>query len=252
MKMHKDFFNIIENSDTHTEYIKPINDFIVDFFQNIGANFDYQTRLIFTTNRPAPRFCSTIDNPQNQQDLILLSIDNCSYWCKVIYQLSHELTHCYIFCHNKHKSQEINWIEETICEALSLFFLKYFFINWKSIELSKINFGFSKHIATYLDDILKEPWRKAIANIKTQKDLQEFNDNCQDDRAKRRREMICLYKKITKACILGLLAYRDYVIEGTLMLDTQKYRNDFQGNDAVDYICSLQDGIMANIISNAA
>lgn len=58
--MHKDFFNIIENSDTHTEYIKPINDFIVDFFQNIGANFDYQTRLIFTTNRPAPRFCSTI------------------------------------------------------------------------------------------------------------------------------------------------------------------------------------------------
>ena len=49
-----------------------------------------------------------------------------------------------------------------------------------------------------------------------------------------------------------MLAYRDYVIEGTLMLDTQKYRNDFPGNDAVDYICSLQDRIMANIISNAA
>ena len=83
-------------------------------------------------------------------------------------------------------------------------------------------------------------------------DLQEFNDNCQDDRANRRREMICLYKRITKACILGLLAYRDYVIKGTLILDTQKYRNDFPGNDAVDYICSLQDRIMANIISNAA
>ena len=164
--MYKAFFNIRQDSDAHTEYIKPINDFIVDFYQNIGADFDYQTRLIQKTNLPTPRFCSTIDNPQNQQDLILLSIDNCSYWCKVIYQLSHELTHCYIFCHNKNKSQEINWIEETICEALSLFFLKYFFINWKSMELSKINSGFSKHIATYLDDILKEPWRKAIVKTK--------------------------------------------------------------------------------------
>lgn len=58
--------------------------------------------------------------------------------------------------------------------------------------------------------------------------MQLFNDKCEVDRANRRREMICLYKKITKSCILGLLAYRDYVIEGTLMLDTQKYRNDFR------------------------
>lgn len=64
--------------------------------------------------------------------------------------------------------------------------------------------------------------------------------------------MICLYKKITKARIWGLLAYKDYVIEDTLILDTQKYRNDFPKNDAVDYICSLQDGIMTNINENAA
>lgn len=36
------------------------------------------------------------------------------------------------------------------------------------------------------------------------------------------------------------------------MLDTPKYRNDFPGNGAVDYICSLQDGIMKKISANAA
>ena len=69
-------------------------------------------------------------NPLLEYEYIMLSVENYSYWCQVIYQLSHELTHCFIYCHNKSENKKSKWIEETICEAISLYFLKYFGSNW--------------------------------------------------------------------------------------------------------------------------
>lgn len=135
---------------------------------------------------------------------------------------------------------------------MSLYFLDHFSKKWCFLPVSVKNRNYAKKFIIYAQNVINGPSIISIENIKTEQELQLFNIKCEKERANRRREMICLYKKITKAYILGLLAYRDYVIEGTLMLDTQKYRNDFPGNDAVNYICSLQDRIMANIISNAA
>lgn len=252
MRKYNAYFKIEYNKSAETENIKPINDEMLDVFQNAKADFDYQYRVIRLTDKDYPQYCPIEQNPTYQKDIIYLAMSDCSLWNQLVYQLSHELTHCFVHCHNKNLKQKIKWVEETVCEAMSLYFLDHFSKKWCFLPVSVKNRNYAKQFNLYLQQELFKKPIIVIPYIKTEQELQLFNDKCEVDRANRRREMICLYKKITKSCILGLLAYRDYVIEGTLMLDTQKYRNDFPGNVAVDYICSLQDGIMANIISNAA
>lgn len=252
MRKYNAYFKIEYNKSAETENIKPINDELLDVFQNAKADFDYQYRDIRLTDKDYPQYCPIELNPTYQKDIIYIAMSDCSLWNQLVYQLSHELTHCFVHCHNKNLKQEIKWFEETICEAMSLYFLDHFSKKWCFLPVSVKNRNYAKKFIIYAQNVINGPSIISIENIKTEQELQLFNIRCEKERANRRREMICLYKKITKSCILGLLAYRDYVIEGTLMLDTQKYRNDFPGNVAVDYICSLQDGIMANIISNAA
>lgn len=254
MEKYNAYFKIEYNKSAETENIKPINDELLDVFQNAKADFDYQYRDIRLTDKDYPQYCPIELNPTYQKDVIYLAMNKCSLREQLVYQLSHELTHCFIHCHNKNLKQEIKWIEETICEAISLYFLKHFSIKWCFLPVSVKNRNYAKQFSLYLQQKLSQKSIIVIPYIKTEQELQMFNNKCEDEREKRRNERNCLFDKIARNYhyILGLLAYRDYVIEGTLMLDTQKYRNDFPGNDAVDYICSLQDGIMANIISNAA
>ena len=254
MEKYNAYFKIEYNKSAETENIKPINDELLEVFYKIKADFDYQYRDIRLTDKDSPIYCPIELNPTYQKDVIYLAMNKCSLREQLVYQLSHELTHCFIHCHNKNLKQKIKWIEETICEAMSLYFLDHFSKKWCFLPISVKNRNYAKRFSLYLQQELSKNPILVIPYIKTEQELQLFNIKCEDERGKRRNERDCLFEKITINFhyILGLLAYRDYVIEGTLILDTQKYRNDFPRNDAVDYICLLQDKIMTNINSNAA
>jgi uncharacterized membrane protein YjjP (DUF1212 family) len=78
------------------------------------------------------------------------------YWCQFIYQFSHELTHFVIRSYKKDKDKYVKWFEETVCEAMSLFVLRFLSENWQSCSLSEINSGYNKLILQYLDNEKKE------------------------------------------------------------------------------------------------
>lgn len=254
MGKYNAYFKIEYNKLAKTENIKPINDELLEVFYKIKADFDYQYRDIKLTDKDSPEYLAIERSPRIQKDIIYIAMSDCSLWNQLVYQLSHELTHCFIHCHNKNLKQEIKWIEETVCEAMSLYFLDHFSKKWCFLPISAKNSNYAKRFSLYLQQELYQKPIIVIPYIKTEQELQLFNIKCEDERGKRQNERDCLFEKITinYHCILGLLSYRDYVIEGTLILDTQKYRNDFPKNDAVDYICSLQDEIMTNINANAA
>lgn len=54
-----------------------------------------------------------------------------------------------------------------------------------------------------------------------------------------------LFSYIDDTSIFGLISYRKYIMAGTILLDTKKYKRDFYDNEAVAYLCDLQDKIIA-------
>lgn len=237
---YSDFFEI-ENGENKF-FLKIILKEILNVFEQLGIEYDNQQRVIFG-NIPCPRFCIKEDNPI-PFDQIHLTMSNYTCWCQIIYQLSHELTHCFIHCHNNNRSFYASWIEETICESMSLFFLAYFRDHWNESELYEVNENYSTSIADYLDDIIFSRGNNRLSDCKNQDELMEINKTSQEQREDRKNEMIELYQMLVSDDIKGLICYRDHIVQGKKILDTKKYRSAYPNNAAVKYLCDLQDNII--------
>ena len=115
-----------------------IFDFINKCFESLGLGIGpAELRVIKHPNRGCPQFCPLSRNPEFPCDTIYLSMDSFKFWCQLIFQASHEFTHCVIHRLNSREEQKVSWIEETICEAISLVFLDTFANNWSRCTLSK-------------------------------------------------------------------------------------------------------------------
>ena len=226
-------------------YLNCIKKFIIDYYENMGVNFDNEIRYILKTQFPSPKFVPKSQNEGIKNELILLSIEKYSSWCQVIYQLSHEVTHCFIYCNNKDEAFKASWIEETICEAMSLYFLKLFYKFWRDCDLSKLNNNYSDSIKKYLDDVLqKDNGTNRLYNCKNINELLIINEHSQEKRNDRYNEMIDLYNKIKKNNIIGLIKYKDYIIKNKFLLNTEEYKMAYKNNEAVALICNIQDRIL--------
>lgn len=238
--MYKEYFECDKN-----EYVQIIKDSIVDYFEKINLDFDFKVKRIYnTTYEFAPIFCPLTLNTHLDTDVIYLNTKGYEYWNQVIYQLSHELTHCFIYCHNNSDDYKSSWIEETICEAISLYFLNYFYKNWEETELYKYNVIYKKYLKEYLDNILNQIGTRELSNSKNYDELMKIESSSQKKREQRKEEMKELYFKVTEKEIKGIINYRDYIIKDKKILDTEKYIKDFPDNNAVLFLCSLQNSIL--------
>lgn len=239
MKKIKENFLIID--DENREDIKAIKDFILDYFEKNNFFYDGENRIIKKWDYKHPLFAPKIINPQNSSDYIYLAVNDYNYWCQTMYQLSHELGHCFIHCNKKNRDKLISWVEETICEALSLYFLKLFYKNYEKSDLYKLNKDYKDNILNYLNDILKKTGNDWLKTCSTKEELMEINDTSEIKREDRRNEMFELYRLLDDENIQGLIKYRDYVISGTKFLDTYKYKEAYKNNKAINFLCDLQE-----------
>ena len=159
--------------------------------------------------------------------------------------ISHELAHCFVYCHNNSEKNKASWIEETICEAISLYFLNYFYENWDKIELSINSLNYKASIWEYLNDVLNKERTKVLSNSKGYYELMEIEKYSQEKREDRGFEMFQLYFKLSDKNIKGLINYRDYIIENKKILNTEEYIKSFPNNEAVLYLCSLENSILS-------
>lgn len=245
MKRHADYFIVEENRAILTGFVQDIMEVITGHFQELGLDFDFKKRdVVVRQNIPCPKFWLEEENPYLRRDTIFLHCSKCSYWCKVVFQLAHELSHCYIYCHNSEKSKGISWVEETICEAMAMYFLDYFRKNWTKICLSRLNPTYDEAFADYLNDILvNEEGNGRLSVINSVDELKDINKNATIRREDRKEEVDVLWHRLKADEIYGLFCYRDYAKKHSVLMDTAAYLNAFKNNDAVDYICYLQDRI---------
>ena len=107
------------NNSNHTYYI--LEFLLEEFCQIFGFNVMHNEDCI-VYNAPhsrCPRFIHS--KPLS----IRLHQSSLTFWSQTIYQLSHELCHYAMHQTKANKKISLSWFEEIICEAVSLYALKY-------------------------------------------------------------------------------------------------------------------------------
>lgn len=227
--------------------IRTITNFMFEHYESMGITDGGEKRIIKNIpSFPTPMFCPKSLNPENQFDYILLDAKGYTYWSQIIYQLAHEMTHCIIHILSNVGTRSTPWIEETICEAMSLYFLDYFATNWSRCSLSNFNAEYGSSIWEYLNILLLNDGNFRLTQAKDQSELEDINCSAQvaEKRIDRKEEVRYLYSVLKITDVIGLLRYREYMIDGSILLDTERYRNVFFGNKAVAYLCGIQESIM--------
>ena len=174
---------------------------------------------------------NNIDVPMyiKEQQLIILSVEDTSYWCQVVYQLSHELCHMYIQKNNQ-ETEFIVWFEETLCEAFSLLVLEECSKRWMNCELSKVNPGYDISINGYLLDLLKKEPGNGLSSCKTIEDLRKINNESERKRDERTAERNLIYYAMRKYHIdlPIILTYRNYILPPEkLLIDFSKWKKSY-------------------------
>ena len=71
--------------------------------------------------------------------------------------------------------------------------------------------------------------------------LKKVEESSASNRENRCEEMHQLYRLIqSEDDIRALVHYRNYVVPGTILLDTQIYQKAYPSSQAVQYLCRLQ------------
>lgn len=217
-------------------------------FEDSGVNVESSKLLMiyFDTSLNYPIFLPGEYN-NDDNDKIGIKMADDSYWCQLIYQLSHELCHYVIYLNNHANYNVVNWLEESICEAFSLYCLHYWMSKWRIIGF-KINQKYNEEIKKYLKDITEKLKNKnqelSLTDDINESILKEINSVAQSKRNRRGKFVCELSNKIKKESLIGLINYQKYVLN-EVFVDTKNYYSKFN-NDAVEYICSIQDKIMWN------
>lgn len=196
--------------------------------------------LYFDETLNCPKFLSS-ENIGCPFDLIYINLKDDNKWDQLLFQLSHELCHYVIYLNNRGDYHMIKWIEESICEAFSLFCLKKWSIEWNVIGYPFINKDYGRRMnfyrKTHMDEKTMHPSLMDNINMSV---LLEIDNLSETDRL-RRHDFVCqLSDLISKQSISKLIDYQKYRYSD-LLLDTEQY--DDLNNDAVHFICEIQNKI---------
>lgn len=149
-----------------------------DIFGEVAMS--YKPVIIYDSpNEPNPK-----TSPHDEYTVITLSADRTTLWSKLIFQLSHEMTHYAFLSLKPDAAMErhnwgINfsrWNEEIICEAMSLYMLNYMAENWDVCSLSEENPGYRTAISEYLQDEYNEGKNLPLKHDTVMYTRDEFKD----------------------------------------------------------------------------
>ena len=232
-----------EEIEAAVAIIGVINQWFGDVSLGIGAA---NLEVIKFPNLGNALFSPKSLNPGFPCDRIYISMDKFTRWNQFIFQASHEFTHCVIHRLNSNENQKALWIEETICEAMSLGFLQIFANSWNNCVLSQHNLTYSVAIQNYLNNQLNETGTSKLEKCCGLEELQEINQYSADHREYRSNEMHKLFFLIKDSVdVKALVHYRDYVEPNTILLDTDKYRAAYPDLESVRYLCELQENAIS-------
>ena len=224
--------------------IKSIFAVFDDMFAQAGIIPKYHNEVIIYMIQKfgVPKF-----HIENNIPCISLCIKGSSYYCQVAYQMSHEMTHFLIYDASAKKNPELSWLEETICEAISIYALRYLADHWKKCELSNHAPNYDIHIRQYIDDLISQTGTRSLSNCKSIAEMKMIEKESCKKRELRRTEMLELSNTIQQKNIKGLIHYRQFCQMDSLFLDYKKYARKYKRNESVTFIKKLHKHIRSNI-----
>lgn len=159
---------------------------------------------------------------------IRLAQSDLSYWAQTIFQLSHELCHYAIRQHKINKDFTLSWFEEIVCEAMSLYALRWAAKNWDRCKLNQINPQFANSIESYLRNELNSVGSEAFRKCTSPDLLIEYEREKSTDRETHRNERNCLYSQIIQdpeecACFCD---YCRYLNENGVTINFVRWEKD--------------------------
>lgn len=155
--------------------------------------------------------------------IIFLASAGLSCWSQVIFQLSHEMCHFAILQKKSEPNRyfTVSWFEELVCEAFSLYCLKFSEEHWLECQLSKINPSYSASIDKYLQNELCKKGNDRFSSIETLNDLIAYEKEKapENDRDSQRNERNLLYYEIIKhpELCFELCNYQKYLLAPELV-----------------------------------
>ena len=173
--------------------------------------------------------------------ILRLSQKSLNYWCQTIFQLSHELCHYAISQHKDNKNITLSWFEEIVCEAVSLYFLKWASDNWHLCELYQSNPWYSKSIADYLNNELNKKGTTEFINCTSLDALRRYEQTLSTNRETHRNERNYLYQYILKEPTQSkcFCDYTRYIDSNGITIDFNKWL-DMENSQLLRIAASLQ------------
>lgn len=111
--------------DEKYQYSRFVIEFIFKVFnEKFGNAFYSQNIKILQRLNAGPETKPIKFHPELRMDedfIVYLSAKD-GFWCQIIYQLSHELSHVAMECYPRKK--ELKWISECLCESASIYVLR--------------------------------------------------------------------------------------------------------------------------------
>lgn len=239
----KEYFDIIESDITDKQVLESILEPMFNEFMRV-----------FHWKRPLERCIIYLDPeascPMLVENLpflaIRLNMEHTNYWSQLIYQLSHELCHYFIRLAKPNKDITIKWLEETICEAMSLYMLSFFANNWQACTLLyEKNPGYNLAIDNYFNRAFSKPYVDKFSECFTIKALIEIEKNCEEKREERILERNRLYTHICQHPLdcYCFLDYPKYIsTRHHLLIDFRAWQKDDPSNKLIRHLNFLPPG----------
>ena len=241
---YKDYF-VIDNIAANSVYLRGILDEIVNVYEKCGAKFDNKWKVVRTWIGLNPQFVPTHNN--TNFDEIHLTIQDCRYWCAVVYQLSHELHHLFAYIHSNRSDYVIRWVEELICEAISYYFLKYYSDNYDKTCLYKYENNYGHYFIEYLNSIALNSGNGKLKSLRGYNELMKFEETVYTNRENHHKEVYELFTLIDWNSLIPLLNIKNYYDVSKHLIITSALLRDYGHIPAIRYICDLQDSILKQL-----
>lgn len=161
---------------------------------------------------------------------IRLALEDTSYWCQLIYQLSHELCHYVIRQFKKEKEMTLSWFEEIVCESFSLYILNWASKNWSYSPFYTQNTEYINSLHSYLENIIHKPSTDGFSLCRNLEMLTAYERDSrpENDRSSHRKERNNLYREILKAplnCNI-FCYYQDYMDDNGITINFLKWQKE--------------------------
>lgn len=216
-------WSLVKKTNDEQQCMGPLFSFVLKQFLEVFGREPLEAEQCVVYNDSAALFPMLITN--RNPIVIRTCAATLQNWAQYIYQLSHELTHYVIRQYKTDKDAIVRWLEETLCEAMSLYILRSSSLRWKECLLSSFCPNYCDALSNYADNAYNKTAPSVLKKCHTLADLRAVDASCETrriDRSIERNYLLDTFLEYPEN-ISSFVLYPLYIC-GDLQIDFSKWK----------------------------